>query len=106
MSIHFYPFAPVGQSKIRFVWFSLSVIDTRVIQQHPLLSQIILVLSSKYKLGEEWLESSPAERDLQVLVDSRLNLSQQCALAAKRENCILECIKQHNWPVRRSDYPT
>ncbi|KAK4830324.1 hypothetical protein QYF61_010088 [Mycteria americana] len=27
----------------------------------------------KYKLGEEWLESSPAERDLGVLVDSRVN---------------------------------
>ncbi|PKU37373.1 rna-directed dna polymerase from mobile element jockey-like [Limosa lapponica baueri] len=46
-----------------------------------------------YKLGEEWLESSPAERDLKVLVNSRLNMGHQHALAAKRTNHILGYIK-------------
>jgi len=46
------------------------------------------------KLGEDWVESSPAQRDLEVLVGSRVNRSQQPALAARRANSTLGCTKQ------------
>ena len=48
----------------------------------------------QYRLGNDLLESSIEKVDLEILVDSRMNMNQQYVLVAKKANGILGCIRR------------
>ena len=48
----------------------------------------------QYTLGTNCVEATLQEKDLGVLVHNELNMSQQCALAAKEVTSVLGCIRK------------
>jgi len=55
-------------------------------------------LRYQYWLGGEWVKSSPEEKDLEVLVGKKLNMTLQCALTGQKANHILGCIRRSETP--------
>ena len=52
----------------------------------------LLLSKHKYRLGREWIERSPEEKDLTVFYE-KLDISWKCALTAQKASSVMGCTK-------------
>ena len=46
-------------------------------------------------MGDTWLSKTMSEKDHGIVVDHKLNMSQQCDVATKKANAVLGCISRN-----------
>lgn len=59
-----------------------------------LFTQVGKTRHTRYKIDSSWLSSMIYKKDLGVVVNHRLNMSQQRAAVGRRANVVLACIKR------------
>jgi len=47
----------------------------------------------QFRLIDVSLENSPDKKELNVVVDGKLGMNHQCALAVQKTKCFMDCIK-------------
>ncbi|XP_009697266.1 PREDICTED: blood vessel epicardial substance [Cariama cristata] len=94
------------------IWRDLSRLEKRASRNLVKLNKKCKVLHlgrnnpvHQHMPGTDRLESGFAEKDLQVLVDAKLNMSQKCALARKKGNSIIKIEKELSSLYKRTFEP-
>ena len=62
-----------------------------------------------YRLEEKLIESSPAEKDLEVPLDKKVDMNQQCELAPWKASSTMDCMTalKEGWQQgEEGDYPS